>query len=98
VAAQLHARFHEAKAFYHIIVGVTVVAVGLNFLGGLPDEGDGSVGYRAGSLDPPLLLLIMLMTNNRDIMGKRVNSPGMNLLGWITAGAVRRRLDWSLRG
>jgi Mn2+/Fe2+ NRAMP family transporter len=30
----------------------------------------------------------MLMTNNRKIMGKRVNSRAMNVLGWITTAAI----------
>jgi Mn2+/Fe2+ NRAMP family transporter len=33
---------------------------------------------------PPLLFLIMMMTNNRRIMGERVNSRLTNLLGWGT--------------
>jgi Mn2+/Fe2+ NRAMP family transporter len=35
-----------------------------------------------------LMLLVMLMTNNRKIMGKRVNSKGLNVLGWITTIAI----------
>jgi hypothetical protein len=30
----------------------------------------------------------MLMTTNRLIMGSKVNSLPMNILGWITVGAV----------
>jgi Mn2+/Fe2+ NRAMP family transporter len=41
-----------------------------------------------GFSTPPLMLLIMLMTNNRAIMGSRVNSRGMNLLGWTTTTAI----------
>jgi Mn2+/Fe2+ NRAMP family transporter len=33
---------------------------------------------------PPLLLLIMLMTNNRKMMGDRVNGRLTNVLGWGT--------------
>jgi Mn2+/Fe2+ NRAMP family transporter len=46
------------------------------------------VGDRAGILSPPLLLLIVLMTNNRRIMGTRVNSRAMNLFGWLTSAAI----------
>lgn len=45
-------------------------------------------GIVQGFSTPPLLLLIMLMTNNRKIMGARVNSRGMNILGWITMLAI----------
>jgi Mn2+/Fe2+ NRAMP family transporter len=30
----------------------------------------------------------MLMTNDRSIMGDKVNSRAMNVLGWITTAAV----------
>jgi Mn2+/Fe2+ NRAMP family transporter len=30
----------------------------------------------------------MLMTNNRAIMGDRVNGLGINLLGWVTTAAI----------
>ena len=84
----LHARFHEAKGFYLAMIGVTVVAVGLNFLGFNPMKALVWSGIVQGFSTPPLLLLIMLMTNNRRIMGKRVNSRGMNILGWITTAAI----------
>jgi NRAMP (natural resistance-associated macrophage protein)-like metal ion transporter len=84
----LHARFHEAKGFYLVIIGVTVVAVALNFLGVNPMKALVLSGIVQGFSTPPLLLLIMLMTNNRAIMGKRVNSRGMNVLGWVTTGAI----------
>ncbi|MBV9892302.1 MAG: hypothetical protein JO090_15615 [Rhizobacter sp.] len=35
-----------------------------------------------------MLLLIMLITNNRRIMGDKVNAPAMNVLGWVTTAAV----------
>jgi Mn2+/Fe2+ NRAMP family transporter len=34
------------------------------------------------------MLLIMLMTNNRAIMGDRVNGREINILGWITTAAI----------
>ncbi|HUB83848.1 MAG TPA: Nramp family divalent metal transporter [Bryobacteraceae bacterium] len=37
-----------------------------------------------GALAPPLILLVILLTSSRRVMGERVNSTGMNLLGWIT--------------
>ena len=45
-------------------------------------------GIVQGFSTPPLLLLIMLMTNNRRIMGAQVNSRALNVLGWITTGAI----------
>jgi Mn2+/Fe2+ NRAMP family transporter len=60
----------------------------LNFLGFNPMKALVYSGIVQGFSTPPLLLLIMLMTNNRKIMGDRVNSRGMNILGWITTLAI----------
>jgi Mn2+/Fe2+ NRAMP family transporter len=84
----LHAKFHEARGFYLVIVGVTVVAVGLNFLGFNPMRALVWSGIVQGFSTPPLLLLIMLMTNNPRIMGSRVNGRTMNVLGWTTTAAI----------
>jgi Mn2+/Fe2+ NRAMP family transporter len=40
-----------------------------------------------GLLAPPLMILVMLVGNNRSIMGKHVNGFWLNVLGW-TATAV----------
>ena len=45
-------------------------------------------GIVQGFSTPPLLLLIMLMTNDRKIMGDRVNGRWTNILGWTTRGAI----------
>lgn len=37
-----------------------------------------------GALAPPLILLVVLLTSNRGVMGERVNSPTLRLLGWVT--------------
>jgi len=46
-----------------------------------------------GILAPPLLVLVMLVSNNANIMGERTNGPWLNILGWtatvlMTAAAV----------
>ena len=84
----LHAKPSEAKKFYAAIGVFTVIAMGLNFLGFNPMKALVYSGIVQGFSTPPLLLLIMLMTNNRRIMGPRVNSRGMNVLGWITTVAI----------
>lgn len=37
-----------------------------------------------GALAPPLILLVVLLTSNRRLMGERVNSPILRMLGWAT--------------
>lgn len=41
-----------------------------------------------GALAPPLILLVVLLTSNRRVMGARVNSPLLRGLGWITFGLM----------
>ena len=84
----LHAKPSEAKKFYGAIGVFTTIAMALNFLGFNPLKALVYSGIVQGFSTPPLLLLIMLITNNRRIMGNRVNTLGMNILGWITTAAI----------
>jgi NRAMP (natural resistance-associated macrophage protein)-like metal ion transporter len=84
----LHAKPAEAKKFYISITVFTALAVCLNFFGINPMKALVWAGIVQGFSTPPLLLLIMLMTNNRKIMGKWVNSRRLNVLGWVTTIAI----------
>ncbi|MER9902274.1 Nramp family divalent metal transporter [Mesorhizobium sp. M0130] len=84
----LHARAREAPKFYLAIGFFTAIAAGLNFLGFNPMKALVWSGIVQGFSTPPLLLLIMLMTNSRRIMGDQVNSRSTNILGWATTGAI----------
>jgi NRAMP (natural resistance-associated macrophage protein)-like metal ion transporter len=84
----LNATAKEAPKFYVAIGVVTVIAVGMNFLNFNPMEALVWSGIVQGFSTPPLLLLIMLMTNNRRIMGDQVNSRAMNAMGWTTTAAI----------
>ena len=86
--SSLHARPREAKRFYLCIAGFTALAVGLNFLGFNPMKALVWSGIVQGFSTPPLLLLILLMTNNPAIMGERVNGRWTNVLGWIPVAAI----------
>jgi len=78
----------HAKEFYAVIVFATLVAMGLNFIGINPLTALFWAGIIEGLLAPPLMLLIMLITNNRQIMGRHVNGRALNILGWITTGLI----------
>jgi Mn2+/Fe2+ NRAMP family transporter len=74
----------EAKKFYAAIAFFTVIAIGLNFFGINPMKALVWAGIVQGFSTPPLLLLIMRMTNDPRIMGKRVNGRAINILGYVT--------------
>jgi Mn2+/Fe2+ NRAMP family transporter len=78
----------EAKKFYIAIAIFTFIAMGLNFCGINPMKALVFAGVVQGFSTPPLMLLIMRMTNNRAIMGNRVNGRAINILGWITTAAI----------
>jgi NRAMP (natural resistance-associated macrophage protein)-like metal ion transporter len=84
----LHAKPTEARRFYGLIVAFTVIAVGLNFLGFNPMKALVYSGIVQGFSTPPLLLLILLMTSNRQIMGDKANTRALKVLGWITVVTI----------
>lgn len=79
---------HQAPKFYIATGVITLLAVGLNFMGFNPMKALVWSGIVQGFSTPPLLLLILIMTNNRKIMGDKVNSPGTNVLGGVTTLAI----------
>ncbi|MBX5483638.1 MAG: divalent metal cation transporter [Myxococcaceae bacterium] len=74
----------EGARFYGAIAFFTAVAVGMNFLGINPMRALVWAGIVQGFSTPPLMMLIMRMTNNRQLMGDRVNGWAINVLGWTT--------------
>ena len=80
----LHDHPTENRLFYGIIGLVTMVAVGMNFLGFNPMKALVWSGIVQGFSVPPLLLIMMLLTNSRRVVGARTNGRITNTLGWIT--------------
>lgn len=71
--------------FYSVIVAALVLGLGLDFFG---FNAVRMLFYSAvlnGVLAPPLIILIVLLTSNRKIMGSRVSSRSLKFLGWATA-------------
>lgn len=92
-------KLHEAKLFYGVIIGSTLVGVLINFIGINPIRALVYAAIINGFLAPPLLVAIMLVANNRQIMGQRVNGRWANILGWTTTlvmfiAAVALVLTW----
>jgi Mn2+/Fe2+ NRAMP family transporter len=84
----LNAHPRDAKGFYAAIAAFTVIGTGLNFLGINPMKALVWAGIVQGFSTPPLMLLLMLLTGSRAVMGDRVNSPGLAALGWVTTVAI----------
>jgi Mn2+/Fe2+ NRAMP family transporter len=84
----LYARPSEAPRFYLSIVALTLVALAMNFVGINPMKALVVAGVVQGFSTPPLLLLIMVTTNDRRLMGEWVNGRAVNVLGWTTTVLV----------
>jgi NRAMP (natural resistance-associated macrophage protein)-like metal ion transporter len=86
--AGLDLRPRQGRRFYvvlagAIVAGMLIAAFGANairmmFLSAIVN----------GLLAPPLLVLIMLVANNRTIMGQHVNGVWLNTLGWLATAAM----------
>jgi NRAMP (natural resistance-associated macrophage protein)-like metal ion transporter len=78
----------RARQFYAIIVIATLIGMLMNFLGINPIAALFWAAVINGLLAPPLLILVMLMANNKKIMGDQVNNKWLNVLGWIATGVM----------
>jgi len=72
----------EAKQFYAVIALSTLVGIGIDFIGLNPIRALFWTAVINGLLSPPLLVLIMLASNNKKVMGGRTNGWFANLFGW----------------
>ena len=86
--ARLARKNGRGQKFYVAITVFTLLSMGLNFFGINPMKALVLGRHCAGCSTPFLMLLIMLITNNRKIMGKWVNTRAMNVLGWVTTVAI----------
>jgi NRAMP (natural resistance-associated macrophage protein)-like metal ion transporter len=84
----LDEKFRGAPRFYVIIIASTFVGMLINFLRIEPVTALFWTAVINGVLAPPLLVMIMLVSNNKEVMGKRVNGKLTNFLGWTTAALM----------
>jgi Mn2+/Fe2+ NRAMP family transporter len=78
----------QAKRFYWLIAGSTLIGMLINFVGINPMKALFVTAVINGLLAPPLLFLILKVSNDHTIMGKRVNGKLLNAAGWTTAAVM----------
>jgi len=81
----LDEKLRTAPRFYAVIIVSTLVGMLINFLRIQPVTALFWTAVINGVLAPPLLVMIMLVSNNKEVMGKRVNGRLTNFIGWTTA-------------
>ena len=80
----LASRPRRARKFYGVMAVAMLVGLALNYAGFNAIRLLFVTAVINGVLAPPLVLLIVLLTRNRDVMGEAVNSRLLTWLGWAT--------------
>jgi Mn2+/Fe2+ NRAMP family transporter len=75
---------HAARRFYTVLAIAMMAGLALDFTGFSPVRMMFWSAVVNGALAPPLILLVVLLTSNRKVMGAQVNSHTVRILGWIT--------------
>ena len=73
-----------APKFYAVMAVAMALGLVLNYLGFNAVKMLFWSAVINGVLAPPLILLVILLTSNPKVMGKRVNPPLLKYLGWAT--------------
>lgn len=84
----LYRTLREAPQFYGVMAAATLAGLGINLVGINPIKALVYAVVINGVVAVPLILLILLVSNNRAIMGSYVNRRWVNVVGWATFVAM----------
>lgn len=79
----LYRKLSQAWGFYGIIIVATLIGLLINFTSIPPFKMLYYAAILNGIVAPPLLFMIMIISNNKKIMGGYTNSTFTNIFGWI---------------
>jgi NRAMP (natural resistance-associated macrophage protein)-like metal ion transporter len=74
-----------SRKFYTVVAAAMLLGLGLNYLGMNAVKMLFWSAVLNGVLAPPLIVLVVLLTNNNKVMGENTNPPLLKWLGWATA-------------
>jgi NRAMP (natural resistance-associated macrophage protein)-like metal ion transporter len=77
-----------AKKFYGVVGTAMIIGLILNYAGFNAVKMLFWAAVLNGVLAPPLIVLVVLLTSNKKVMGKRTNPPLLNWFGWATAAIM----------
>lgn len=86
--AGLNKKFTQAHGFYFIIALATFGGLLVNFSSIKPFQMLYYTAILNGFIAPPLMIMIMLISNNKKIMGGHTNSLFSNIMGWTITGVM----------
>jgi len=84
----LHKKLGSAYSFYGVMIFAMLIGLGLNFVG---LDSIKALIYSAvlnGLIAPVVLVLIVLLSSNKKIMGNFSNSIILKVIGWITVALM----------
>ncbi|MBS3081660.1 divalent metal cation transporter [Candidatus Pacearchaeota archaeon] len=84
----LYLKFKKAHGFYGIITLATIIGLSVNFIGIPPFRMLYYTAILNGIVAPPLMFIIMRISNNKKIMGEHTNKKLSNILGWTITGIM----------
>jgi len=87
-AASLSKKPGRAQRFYLVIAGAMMVGLALDFAGLNAVKMLFWSAVVNGVLAPPLVVLVVLLTSDEKVMGKRSNSLVAKVRGWICAAVM----------
>jgi Mn2+/Fe2+ NRAMP family transporter len=79
---------NSARKFYAMMAVAMTLGLALNFAGFNAVKMLFWSAVINGRLAPPLILLVILLTISKKVMGNRVNPPLLRYLGWATCGVM----------
>jgi NRAMP (natural resistance-associated macrophage protein)-like metal ion transporter len=77
-----------AKKFYAIVASSMILGLALDYAGFNAVKMLFWSAVLNGVLAPPLIVLVVLLTSSRKVMGDHVNPPVLRWLGWVTAAVM----------
>jgi Mn2+/Fe2+ NRAMP family transporter len=86
--ASLESKPRNARKFYYVLSGATILGVCLNFVGIDPIRALFLSAVINGIVAVPLMFLLMLISEKRAIVGKFVLPPYLRVVGWIATGVM----------
>lgn len=86
--ASLGHRPHLARRFYTVITIAVLIGLMLDYAGLNAVRMLFWSAVMNGMLAPPLVVIVVLLTSDKKVMGKHANSTGMRWLGWLCAAAM----------
>ncbi len=84
----LYKKLKQAHAFYGVIIVSMLIGLGINFIGLDPIKALIYSAVANGLVAPVILIVIILMSGNKKLMGNRANGPVVAFLGWLITAVM----------